>query len=736
MDTTGKLLIIGDDAESLQTVFRLLGTSGLKVSLAVSCDTTLDSIEACSVDLILLDIFNPDTDGYEMCQRHKSCEHLRDVPVMILSASQERGDQVMAFKAGAVDYVSKPFRAEEVIARMQGHVERYQYKRTLEQRLETGLRECALSESRNRILFRDSPLALIVYDSINWRVLDVNAACTSILGYSAEKWVGEPLGFAVETEMREALRSLALNLSPESDRVVHTGRLRFLHHDGYVLETEGVVRRFDYPGHQAQILILQDTTERRKREEHLRLVVKEHRKQLELSEHYDALTGLPNRTLLDERMRQGLAQSQTAGSRMAVFYLDIDAFGLLNASHGQEIGDHLLINTAECLRSCLRGGDTLVRIGSDEFALLVLGLKSDEEINLFLMDLQARLAEPFISDTAAITLSASIGMTIYPHDRADPETLLRHALQAMIMAKQSGPGRLQRFDPENDRRTRSEKETVDGLRAALSRREFVLYYQPKVDLKRMQVVGAEALIRWQHPKRGLLPPGAFLPAIENDVLMIDLGYWVVGEALTQMDRWRQRGLDLPVSVNIAAQQLVEPDFVARLRKLLAEHPDVPLGNLEIEVLETSELEDIGRVEKVIVACREMGIGFSLDDFGTGYSSLTYLRRLSADTLKIDQSFVSNMLIDPGDEAIISGVIGLAAAFQRKVIAEGVETIEHARSLLALGCVLVQGYGIARPMPAEALPEWIENWPDEAWGSVRDEMVVKDLSLVSISRLVQ
>jgi EAL domain-containing protein (putative c-di-GMP-specific phosphodiesterase class I) len=234
----------------------------------------------------------------------------------------------------------------------------------------------------------------------------------------------------------------------------------------------------------------------------------------------------------------------------------------------------------------------------------------------------------------------------------------------------------------------------------------------------------------------LLPPGAFLPAIENDVLMIDLGYWVVGEALTQMDRWRQRGLDLPVSVNIAAQQLVEPDFVARLRKLLAEHPDVPLGNLEIEVLETSELEDIGRVEKVIVACREMGIGFSLDDFGTGYSSLTYLRRLSADTLKIDQSFVSNMLIDPGDEAIISGVIGLAAAFQRKVIAEGVETIEHARSLLALGCVLVQGYGIARPMPAEALPEWIENWPDEAWGSVRDEMVVKDLSLVSISRLVQ
>jgi EAL domain-containing protein (putative c-di-GMP-specific phosphodiesterase class I) len=193
---------------------------------------------------------------------------------------------------------------------------------------------------------------------------------------------------------------------------------------------------------------------------------------------------------------------------------------------------------------------------------------------------------------------------------------------------------------------------------------------------------------------------------------------------------------LPVSVNIAAQQLVEPDFVARLGQLLAEHSAIPRGNLEIEVLETSELEDINSVENVIVACHEMGIGFSLDDFGTGYSSLTYLRRLSADTLKIDQSFVSNMLIDPGDEAIISGVIGLATAFQRKVIAEGVETIAHAKALLGLGCVLAQGYGIARPMPADALLEWIENWPDEAWGSVRDEMVVKDLSLVSISRLVQ
>ena len=593
----------------------------------------------------------------------------------------------------------------------------------LKHKFDLAMLELAQSESRNRVLFDDSPSLLIVYDPANWRILEVNAACRRRLGYPAPPWLEQSLGFAVDGEQREVLYALARKLSSESSSSVPTGTLRLLHGDGSWIETEGIVQRFAYPGCRAQILILQDTTERRKTEEQLRLATKEHRQQLELSVHYDALTGLPNRTLLDERMRQGLLQAKLTGCWMVVCYLDIDDFSALDEIYGRTVGDHLLINTAECLRRCLRGGDTLVRIGSDEFALLVLGPRNDDEVNRFLVDLQERLSEPFISDTAAVTLSATIGVTTYPHDDVDSDTLLRHALQAMIVAKQGGKGLFRRFDPESDKRVRAKRETIDQLRLALARGEFVLNYQPKVDLARMQVVGAEALIRWHHPERGVLAPGAFMPMIEDHEVMIDLGYWVIGEALAQMDRWREAGLDLAVSVNIAAQHLLEPNFMARLQALLAEHSAILPGRLELELLETSALEDVVRVEQIIVACRQLGVGFSLDDFGTGYSSLTYLRRLSADTLKIDQTFVRNMMVDAGDKAIISGIIGLAAAFDRTVIAEGVETIAHARSLLDLGCSLAQGYGIARPMPAEALPEWIDGWPDKIWASVGDELVI-------------
>ncbi|MBK1680494.1 putative bifunctional diguanylate cyclase/phosphodiesterase [Rhodocyclus tenuis] len=580
--------------------------------------------------------------------------------------------------------------------------------------------ELAVSESRNRVLFTDSPLALIVYDPLSWQVLAVNAACVDLFGYPETKWLAQPLPFAEAGEQGAALRSVAQGLAADPGRLTPPLRLRLAHRDAYVLEADARVRNYDFNGRAAQILILQDSSERRQAEEYLRLMATQHRQQLELSAHYDSLTGLPNRSLFAERARQGLFQCQLSASSMAVCYLDLDSFAALNATHGQTVCDHLLINTAECLRSSLRGGDTLIRVGSDEFALLVLGIKSEEEVLLILQDLQQRLAEPFISDSACVTVSVSIGVTIYPQDNADPETLLRHALQAMIQAKHRGSGDSVVFDPESDRRVRAKRESVDSVYAALARREFVLHYQPKVDLKLKRVVGAEALIRWRHPERGLLLPGAFLPAIEDDRVMIALGNWVIGEALAQMQRWHEQGLDLSLSVNITAQHLLAPDFLSGLRQLLLACSGPTTSRLEIEVLESSHIEDAAKVEQIIVACRELGVGFALDDFGTGYSSLAYLRRLSADTLKIDQSFVSRMLDDPSDLAIVSGVIGLAAAFQRRLVAEGVETIAQARRLLRLGCHLVQGYGIARPMPAEAIPAWVASWPDAAWLAIDED----------------
>jgi EAL domain-containing protein (putative c-di-GMP-specific phosphodiesterase class I) len=239
--------------------------------------------------------------------------------------------------------------------------------------------------------------------------------------------------------------------------------------------------------------------------------------------------------------------------------------------------------------------------------------------------------------------------------------------------------------------------------------EFVLFYQPKVNMRSGEIIGAEALIRWQHPSKGLLAPACFLPTIENHLFSVEIGEWVIATALEQMAQWHEQGLRIPVSVNVGALQLQQVDFTQRLQQQIAHFPKSIYSMLELEILETSALDDIEQISQVIHACQALGVSFALDDFGTGYSSLRYLKRLPAEMLKIDQSFVRDMLDDEGDLTIIKGVIGLAQAFHRKVIAEGVETVAHGELLLSIGCDLAQGYGIAKPMPAAALKDWVADW---------------------------
>ncbi len=273
------------------------------------------------------------------------------------------------------------------------------------------------------------------------------------------------------------------------------------------------------------------------------------------------------------------------------------------------------------------------------------------------------------------------------------------------------------FDPGQDALTRSSQEETEQLRHALDANEMVLHYQPRVHMGTGALVSAEALIRWQHPTRGLLPPGAFLPAIENNLLIDKLGEWVIDRALTQHEAWCEQGLEIPVSVNIAAHQLQSQNFTARLRALLAAHPRVNPAFLELEILESGALHDVAQASSVLAECREIGVHVSLDDFGTGYSSLTWLRRLPVNTLKIDQSFVRDMVDNAEDVSILEGVLGLAAGLDLTAVAEGVETVDHGRLLLRLGCVYGQGYGIAWPMPPDALPAWAGDWrPDPAWQS--------------------
>jgi diguanylate cyclase (GGDEF)-like protein/PAS domain S-box-containing protein len=477
------------------------------------------------------------------------------------------------------------------------------------------------------------------------------------------------------------------------------GSWRFIMGRGMVVERDAQGKPLRMIG------INTDITERR-----------EHQDQLERIAHFDALTNLPNRVLLADRLQQAMAQAHRRDKQLAVAYLDLDGFKVINDQHGHAVGDQVLITLAQRMKQALREGDTLARLGGDEFVAVLIDLE-DMAASVPMLDrLLAAAAKPIQVGSLTLHISGSLGVTFYPQAQdIDADQLLRQADQAMYQAKVAGKNRYHFFDAEQDSNIRGRHESVDRIRLAMKQHELVLHYQPKVNMRSGQIIGAEALIRWQHPEKGLLAPALFLPEIEDHPLAIAIGEWVIDTALTQMELWQVTGLDMNVSVNIGARQLQQSDFVDRLKFILAKHPQVNPTNLELEVLETSALEDIAQVSDVIEDCAQIGVKFALDDFGTGYSSLTYLKQLRVAMLKIDQSFVRDMLEDPDDLAILQGIIGLAESFKRQVIAEGVETVAHGSLLLQLGCELAQGYGIARPMPADQLPGWAVRWqPDAAW----------------------
>ncbi|MDO6567537.1 EAL domain-containing protein [Alteromonas sp. 1_MG-2023] len=443
---------------------------------------------------------------------------------------------------------------------------------------------------------------------------------------------------------------------------------------------------------------------------------------LERIAHYDLLTNLPNRVLLAKRLNQSIMHSQLQESSLAVAFMDLDGFKAINDNYGHDVGDQFLVEVSKSLKASLRAGDTIARIGGDEFIIIMDNLNEFSDCEHVLSRLLKAASAPLTIAGAVMQVSASIGVSVYPQDNVDADQLIRHADQAMYVAKQAGKNRYHQFDLEQDNAINSNNKSIDNVRVALERGEFVLHYQPKVNMSTGEVIGVEALIRWEHPESGLIPPLDFLPVIEGHDVSLALGEWVIDAALLQISRWKKRGIHLAVSVNISAHQLQQENFTSRLKSLLDAHPDVNHSYLELEILETSALQDTFQISSTMNTCQELGVNFAIDDFGTGYSSLTYLKRLPAYLIKIDQSFIRDMLEDTDDLAIVEGVVGLAKTFKREVIAEGVESVDHGVALIRLGCVLAQGYGIAKPMPAEQVTNWLTTWQaDEAWLMMSDEI---------------
>ena len=580
-----------------------------------------------------------------------------------------------------------------------------------EQQLKDSQASLQESERRLSLHIENTPLGSISWDR-NFLCTEWNKSAENMFGYLANEAIGRHASeLIVAPELSDEINTTySLLLEQKGGRFSTNENLT---KDGCTIicewyNTPILAKDGSVDGVTS---LVQDVTE-----------IKEYQGQLEHIAHYDVLTSLPNRTLLADRLNQALVRSNRRKEPLAVVFLDLDGFKTVNDVNGHDLGDKLLVALSHRLKDALRDGDTLSRFGGDEFVAILADLEIEQDFVPILERLLKAASDTITVGDTLLKVSASIGVTLYPADNTDPDQLIRHADQAMYVAKQKGKNCYHLFDTVSEGASRTQRESIQRISTALENREFVLYYQPKVNMRTGKVIGAEALIRWQHPERGLLNPLEFLPMIENNTISIALGEWVIATALTQISVWQELKLNIPVSVNVGAIQLQQSDFAARLETMLAAHPNVAPNALQLEVLETSALGDVTDASEIMNNCVKLGVSFAIDDFGTGYSSLTYLRRLPANLIKIDQTFIRDMLDDPEDLAIVVSVLGLARSFNRKVIAEGVETIAHGTALLQLGCDLAQGYGVARPMPANQIPEWVSRWqPDAEWQLTRNEI---------------
>jgi len=434
---------------------------------------------------------------------------------------------------------------------------------------------------------------------------------------------------------------------------------------------------------------------------------KQAEEQLRHLAHNDVLTGLPNRVLFYDRLKQALAQAKRNRWTVGVMFIDIDRFKNVNDTLGHSVGDQLLQQVAERLVQAVRGDDTVGRLGGDEFALVLTGLATGaHDASLIAQKLMAAFKEPFALEGRSLYVTASIGVTLYPDDSTDQDTLIRNADTAMYRAKEIGRNSYQFYTREMNARALEMLSMEHALRGALARNEFLVYYQPIASVTGGEVTGVEALLRWQHPERGLVSPAEFLPLLEETGLVVPAGSWVLDTVCAQIARWREAGLaPVPVAVNLSARQFRAKSFEQEVRRMLDAHGVAP-ELIDLEITESSLMADLEEAARTLEFFKSLGVRLSIDDFGTGYSSLTYLKRFPFDALKIDRCFVHDIPRDADDMTITRAVISMAQSLGLKVIAEGVETAEQLAFLAEHGCDQVQGFYLARPMPADEMTAWL------------------------------
>ena len=703
--TKGEVLVVEDTPASLKLLSDLLTEAGYYVRQAPNGELALWTAQSRPPELILLDIRMPGIDGFEVCRRLKATPELAQVPVIFLSAQHDTDDKVRGFALGAVDFIPKPFQAEEILARTDAHVRLGRAQKALaaerallEQRVTERTAELAREVEQRRAneeflrlaskVFEATQDAIVVTDR-NARILTTNPAFEQISGYTREEVTGQNVAMLHAGDPDAA----AFDLMVES--VVRTGRwsgeilARRKNGEIYTGLLSATVVKDDQGRVVNHVAVFMDITER-KAEQHL----------IDFLSNHDALTGLPNRLLARQRFEQELATARREGRCVAVMCLDLDRFKSINDSYGHEIGDKALQVVSRFLIDTVREGDIVTRQGGDEFQIIISDDMQLGATMALAQKILAGLRRELMIDGQQLMVTSSIGIAVSPTDGDSFDELVRNADTALFRAKEIGRDNYAFFTERMDAEIRDKLAIQGQLRGAIARDEFEVHYQPQVCLKTGALVGAEALLRWNNVVLGRVPPNRFIPLAEEYGLVNSIGEWVLESVCAQIKVWHDQGLgDIKVSVNLAAGQFANDATVPYVENTLRNF-GVAAACLGLEITEGTVMGDPNKAVAALRRLKDIGVSISLDDFGTGYSSLSYLKRFPIDVLKIDKSFVDDVTTNSADAAIALSVISLAHNLNMRVIAEGVETREQVQFLTERGCDEMQGYYFSRPIDAD------------------------------------
>jgi diguanylate cyclase (GGDEF)-like protein/PAS domain S-box-containing protein len=692
----GKILIVDDQSANVQLLEMMLQRAGYLQVTSTMDPTSVHRLHARNhYDLILLDLHMPGMDGFQVMEELQIIEKDSYLPVLVITAQPSQ--KIRALQAGAKDFISKPFDRSEVLTRIHNMLEvrlLQEESRANTRHLEDLIRERTLDLKKSEEMFRELaaniPEALWIRDTEQQTIQYVNPAWQNLSGLQAVQ--GDSLEKVYDIIHPEDLPWIAHNRRKGSETQTST-EYRIVRADQTIRWVHARTFPIANPtGHVPWVVeIIEDITQRR-----------EVQRQLVHLARHDILTGLPNRMLLYESLSDALVRAERDEMAVSVLLLDIDHFKNVNDTLGHTTGDVLLQEFALRLAACLRPEDIVGRLGGDEFAVIVLTPTDGHGAIDVATRIQIALQTPIVIEGQDVPVTASIGIASSPADTCNLETLLRYADAAMYDAKASGRNAFRCYTPELNARALAKSDIESALRAALARDEFVLHYQPKMQIDTGKWTSAEALIRWNRPGHGLVSPASFIPTLEEMGLIVPVGHWVIDTACRQIRDWELSGLgQIRIAVNVSSRQVREPRFATDVSEILQERRIDP-SLLEFEITESTLMAHGESTNVALRNLKDLGIFISIDDFGTGYSNLAYLKRFLVDALKIDIAFIRDVTTNPDDATIAIAIINMAHSLRLKVVAEGVETREQLEFLRVHGCDEIQGYLLSKPVPADEL----------------------------------